>query len=125
MSHVYSYGEELCQENPSQDIQKWICWKQAVKGRKIKVSVAATKFNIPQSTLNDHVKGDKKIGARIPTILSYTEEIVVSLQLLQEMRFGLTKELTGIVIMDYLHDQPYRPNQFKDGLPGKDGRGCF
>ena len=60
---------------------------QAVKRGKMKVSVAATKFNIPQSTLRDHVKGDKKIGAGNPTILSYTEEkeIVVTLQHLQEM----------------------------------------
>ena len=50
----------------------------------MKVSVAATKFNIPQSTLCDHVKEDKQVGAGTPTILSYTEEkeIVVTLQLL-------------------------------------------
>ena len=47
---------------------------QAVKRGKTKVSVAATKFNIPQSTLCNHVIRDKKIGAGTPTILSYTEQ---------------------------------------------------
>ena len=63
-----------------------------------------------------------KIGAGAPTILSHAEEkeIVVTLQGLQEMGFGLTKELAGTVIKDYLHDQPLRPNPFKDGIPGKD-----
>ena len=32
----------------------------------------------------------------------------------------MTKELVGTVIRDYLSDQPFRPNPFKDGLPGRD-----
>ena len=45
---------------------------------------------------------------------------MATLQLLQEMGFGLTKELGGIVIKDYLHDQLNRHNPFKDGVLGKD-----
>ena len=49
------------------------------------------------------------------------KKIVVTLQVLQEVGFGLTKELAGIVIRDYLKDQPQRPTPFSgDGLPGKD-----
>ena len=56
------------------------------------------------------------------------KEIVVSLQVLQEIGFGLTKELAGIVIRDYLKDQPERPNpsNFLGRIGGvassKDGR---
>ena len=62
------------------------------------------------------------IGAGAPTILTKEEEkgIVVSLQVLQEMGFGLTKKLVGIVIRDYLNDQPGRPNPFSSGVPGED-----
>lgn len=46
---------------------------------------------------------------------------MVSLQVLQEIGFELTKELAGVVIRDYLKDQPTRPNPFSsNGLPGKD-----
>jgi len=96
----------------------------AVKLQKMKVAPAAKKFNVPAMTLYDHTKGGLcKIGAGAPTVLSPVEEkeIVVSLQVLQEIGFGLTKEIAGIVIRDYLKDQPHRPNPFsRDGLPGKD-----
>jgi len=45
---------------------------------------------------------------------------VVTVQVLQEIGFGLTKELVGIVIRDYLKDQPARPNPFHHGIPGND-----
>lgn len=95
---------------------------RAVHTRKMKPSVAATKFGVPQSTLYDHIRGKRRIGAGAPTILSHREEqeIVLSLQVLQEMGFGLTKGLAGVVIRDYLLDQPFRPNPFKDGIPGRD-----
>ena len=43
------------------------------------------------------------------TILSQREgkEIVVSLQVLQEMVYPLTRELAAAVICDYLEDQPF------------------
>ena len=96
---------------------------RAVKQRNMKVSTAASKFGIPQSTLYDHVnKGCIQIGAGAPTVLTHAEEkeIVVSLQVLQEIGFGLTKELAGLVIRDYLRDQPFRPNPFNHGIPGRD-----
>ena len=57
------------------------------------------------------------IGAGHPTVLTRkeVEEIVATIQ-----EFGLTKELVSVVIRDYLKDQPYRPNPFNDGVPGKD-----
>ena len=94
-----------------------------VKLQKEKVTAAARKYNIPVTTLNDHTKGRFcKIGAGAPTVLTEAEEkeIVVTLQVFQEMRFGLTKKLAGVVIRDYLKDQPDRPNPFCCGLPGKD-----
>ena len=47
---------------------------RAVKEKKMPVSVAATRFGIPQSTLHDHTKGDKRSGAGTPTILTPAEE---------------------------------------------------
>ena len=59
---------------------------RAVK-EKMPITVAATRFGIPQSTLHDHTKGDNRIGAGTPTILTPAEEkeVVVTLQVLQEM----------------------------------------
>ena len=61
--------------------------------------------NIPLTTLGDHVKrGVTRIGAGAPTVLTKEEEreVVATTQVLQQMGFGLTKELVGIVIKDYL-----------------------
>lgn len=84
----------------------------------------AMRFNIPPTTLYNHVKKNKgcTIGAGHPTVLSQKEEeeIVAAIQALQEIGFALTKELVSIVIRDYLKDQDYRPNPFKNCLPGKD-----
>ena len=58
----------------------------------MKRSVAARKFSVPATTLFDHVSGKHlRISARAPTVLSPAEEkeIVVSLQVLQEIGFGL------------------------------------
>ena len=48
----------------------------------------------------------------MPTILSPAEEkeLVTTIQVLQEIGFGLTKDLVSVVICDYLKDQPARPN---------------
>ena len=71
--------------------------------------------------LYDQVKSKplQRIGAGAPTILTAREEkeIVVSLQVLQEIGFGLTRDLVGMVIRDYLNDQPFRPNPFRNGVP--------
>ena len=96
---------------------------KAVKADGVKLLAASRKFNVPQSTLFDHMKDlHPKIGAGTPTILTPQEEkeTVVILQVLQKIGFGLTKDLVGIVIRDYLNDQPLRPNPFCDGIPGKD-----
>ena len=86
---------------------------RVVKEKKMKVSIAATKFGVPQLTLYDHISEKVRIGTGAPTILTSAEEkkIIASLQVLQEIGFGLTKELAGIVIRDYLHDWPLRPNK--------------
>ena len=81
------------------------------------------KFGVPQSTLRDHLKdSSRKIGAGHPTIFAHMEEkeVVLNLQALQEIGFGLTRELAGVVLHDYLSDQPCRPNPFKSNIPGND-----
>ena len=79
---------------------------KAVKEDGVKLLVAARKFNVSRSNFFDHVKDlHPKIGAGTPTILMPHEEkeIVVILQVLQNIGFGLTKDLVGIVIRYYLH----------------------
>ena len=96
---------------------------KAVKEQGMKRSAAARKFKVPATTLFDHISGkSSRIGPGKPTILSPAEEkeLVVTLQVLQEIGFGLTKDLVGVVIHDYLKDQPARPNPFQHGVPGHD-----
>ena len=96
---------------------------EAVKNGGMKYLTAERKCGVPHSTLFDHIKGCyKKLGAGAPTILTHEEEreIVISLQVLQESGFGLTKELVGVIVRNYLKDQPFRPNPFRSGVPGKD-----
>ena len=79
---------------------------KAVKLQGMKRAAAASKFNVPATILFDHISGKHfTIGAGRPTILSPAEEheIVVTLQVLQEIGFGLTK---GVVICDYVHEGP-------------------
>ena len=96
---------------------------EAVKDGRMKLVMASKRFNVPLTTLGDHAKrGVDRIGAGSPTVLTENEEkeIVVSVQVLQDIGFGLTKELVGVVVRDYSKDQPFRPNPFKDGVPGRD-----
>ncbi len=61
------------------------------------------------------------VGADRPTILTPTEEkeIVVTCQVLQELGYGLNREMVGEINSSYLADQK-RKNPFKDGVPGRD-----
>ena len=120
---VRHYQRLKCQKYTSEQLPAAI---RSVKERNIiKVPVAAEKYHVPLSTLYHHVKERvTKIGAGAPTILTKEEEkeIVVSLQVLQEMGFGLTKELVGIIIRDYWNDQLHvgHSNPFSSGVPGED-----
>ena len=96
---------------------------KAVKEDNMTILAAAKKFGVPRSTVFDHLKEiHPKIGAGAPTILTPGEEkeIVITLQVLQQIGFGLTKQLIGVVVCDYLNDQPLCRNPFRDGIPGKD-----
>ena len=72
---------------------------KAVTEGSMSCSAAARKFNIPPTTLFSHVKKQVGvIGAGHPTVLTNKEEeeIVAAIQALQEIGFGLTKELVGL-----------------------------
>lgn len=105
------------------------------------VRSAAKQFGLPYSTLQDHCSGkycntvafhvhkralihtgkSETIGAGRPTILTPAEEkeIVVTCQVLQELGYGLSREMVGEVISSFIADQK-RQSPFKDGVPGKD-----
>ena len=65
-------------------------------------------FDVPRSTLSYHIipREYSIVGAGAPTILSPAEkQIVITLQVLQEIGFGMNKELVRVVIHNYLKDQ--------------------
>ena len=117
---VRTYKPKVKKAYSKEDLEAAV---NAVKYDGMRVLVAAKKFNVPRSTISDHVKdAHLKVGAGHPTVFSIAEEkeLVAILQVLQEIGFGLTKELVSVVISDYLHDQPFRFNPFNDNSPGKD-----
>ena len=82
----------------------------------------ARKYDIPKSTLHDHLKGkSKQVGAGGPTVLStqVEREIALACTTLADMGFGLTKDLIDVVIVDYLKDNGIE-NPFANNVPGKD-----
>ena len=94
-----------------------------IREKKMTRSAASKKYGVPATTLFNHLSGkSSRIGAGSPTILSHAEEreLVTKLQVLQGIGFGMTKDLVGVVICDYLKDQPARPNPFTLGIPGHD-----
>lgn len=119
-SMVRHYYKKRSQTYTKEDLAAAV---SAVKGGKMKALTASKKFGIPYSTLSDHVKKPSlKVGAGHPTVFSPSEEkeIVLNLQALQEIGFGLTRELVGVVLCDYLSSQPHRPNPFSNNTPGND-----
>ena len=96
---------------------------EEIKSRKGKSSIhaAAQKYGIPVTTLHNHLrKTTTTVGAGRPTVLTSEEEreIVYCCQVLQEVGFGLTKEVVSRVVCDYVtsigHHHP-----FYEGVPGK------
>jgi len=74
----------------------------AVKSSEMMVALASQKFNVPEQTIHDHVKGRvNRVRAGAPTVFTEKKgrEIVV---LVQEIGFGLTEELVGLVIRTIL-----------------------
>ena len=62
-----------------------------------------------------------KVGAGRPSVLMLTEEreIVVTCQVLQELGYGLTRNIVTDVVTKFLKDS-HRKSPFKDGIPGPD-----
>ena len=92
---------------------------ELVARKELTLAAAAFRFGIPKTTLHAHIHGTStKVGARRATVLTPTEEkeIAVTLQILQEIGFPLTREL---VIQDYLKHEAIA-NPFKNDCPGKD-----
>ena len=66
----------------------------------------AKKYNIPRTTLQRHanLKKGSQIGVGRPTVLTTDEEreIVCCCQVLKEMGLGITREVVGAIVVDYL-----------------------
>ena len=79
-------------------------------------------FGIPPTTLHDHLSGkSSQVGAGGLTVLSVSEEqeIAVACMTHADMGFGLTREVVGGIVHDYLHENSI-PNPFTNGMPGED-----
>ena len=86
------------------------------------VRAAVKTFEIPKSTLHDHVSSKHmQIGAGAPTVFSPREEqeIVLTCQVLAEVGFGMTRELVEAVVSDYVRENNI-DTPFVNGIPGKD-----
>ena len=92
----------------------------AIKQGQLSIRGASMKFNIPKSTLHDHLSGtsSKRYGGP-PTVLTASEEkeIVRSCLVMQEFGFPLHKELVSRVVRDFLADRD-RASLFRNGIPG-------
>ena len=116
MAAKKSYSED--------DLKRVIADVQA--GEALSMRAAAHKYWVPPSTLHDHLRNKSmKAGAGGPTVLTAAEEREVALTCLAlaDMGFGLTGELVGVVLSDYLQDHSI-PN-LTGGVPGKDWWRCF
>lgn len=94
---------------------------EEIKKGNINVYAASKKYNIPKSTLYDHVRGKvQKRNAGHPTVLSHDEEKEINrtCEILQLMAFPMNKETVGMIVKNYLSSTG-RPNQFTDGIPGE------
>ena len=92
-------------------------------GEGVTLRRTALKYNIPVTTLHDHVHGKStKIGVGGPTVMTPREEqeIVLTCQVLADMGFGLTKELIEVVVLDYIKENNIKVPSFTGGIPGKD-----
>ena len=80
---------------------------------KLSIGEAARRYKVPYTTLHDHFSSrDTRIGAGRPTLLTADEEteIVYYCQVLQEIGFGMTREVVSEIVMDYITMR--RPNPF-------------
>ena len=79
------------------------------------------KFNVPKSTLHDHLSGtsSKRYGGP-PTVLTANEEkeIVRTCLVMHEFGFPLDKDLVSRAVRDFLVAQN-RSGMFTNGLPGR------
>ena len=87
----------------------------------------AQKYNIPYTTLLEHVKGKyvEDVGPGRSTTLTHNEEkgIAYCCQVLQKMGSGMTKDIVCVVVMDYLETNNCQHN-FK-GSPRWDWWNAF
>ena len=93
---------------------------EEVWAKRLTISAAAKCFQVPRTTLADHVHRRRvKVGASRPTILTQVEEkeLVVACQVLQRMVFLLTRDILTMVVQDYLTDHPERGRHFDGGGP--------
>ena len=75
---------------------------EEVWAKRLTISAAAKRFQVPRTTLADHVhRRREKVGAGRPTILTQVEEkeLVVTCQVLQQISFKLRVICHNYVLM--------------------------
>lgn len=95
--------------------------KHAVQEGQLSIRGASIKFDIPRSTLHDHLSGtsSKRYGGP-PTVLTASEEkeIVRTCLVMQEFGFPLDRDLVSRAVRDFLVARD-RAGLFTNGIPGR------
>ena len=83
-------------------------------------------MTLNQLYIIQYVGISKSKNAGHPTFLTYDEEkeIVATCQAMQDLGYGLTREMVAQVVTDYLVSAR-RPNPFQKGVPGPDWWALF
>ncbi|XP_043463100.1 uncharacterized protein LOC122499088 [Leptopilina heterotoma] len=121
MGRIYKSAEKsrkYCYYSES-TIQKAL---SEVKRNKLSIRKASEKYNVPKSTLSDHLKiqNVKKFGR--PTAISVEDEkyLLDSLLLCSEWGFPMKILDTRLIVQSYLERSGKVVKVFKNNLPGKD-----
>lgn len=97
---------------------------EMVKSNKMSGYEATKHFNIPRTTIMDHVngrRGQKSISLGRPTVLrlEVEETLAECLHIMERNGFGLSRKEVIELVAEYIKNNDIK-NPFKDGVPGCD-----
>lgn len=100
---------------------------RVIKAGRMSVREAARFYDIPKSTINEHVRGARQYsGQTRPTVLSKDKEdaLVIHLLALSDLGFGLDWHMVAETVKVFL-DLENRQTRFTNNRPGKDWMQAF
>jgi hypothetical protein len=99
----------------------------ATKEDGLSLRQASELFNVPKSTIKDHLDDDHSSNMGRPTVLSAEEEVQLleKIQVLADWGFPLTGQDVCHFVKSYLDKKGVRSSRFKDNLPTSKWITCF